>query len=33
MDETFRGGCFCGAVRFEIGEIFDKLGKVIKAVA
>lgn len=21
--ETFRGGCFCGAVRFEMGEIFD----------
>ncbi len=23
MAETLRGGCFCGAVRFEIGEIFD----------
>jgi hypothetical protein len=23
MEETFRGGCFCGAVRFELGEIFD----------
>lgn len=23
MEEIFRGGCFCGAVRFEIGEIFD----------
>lgn len=23
MSEVFRGGCFCGAVRFEIGEIFD----------
>lgn len=23
MDETFRGGCFCGAVRFEIRELFD----------
>ena len=23
MSETFQGGCFCGAVRFEIGEIFD----------
>ena len=21
--ETFRGGCFCGAVRFEVTEIFD----------
>lgn len=21
--ETFAGGCSCGAVRFEIGEIFD----------
>jgi hypothetical protein len=23
MEKTFRGGCFCGAVRFELGEIFD----------
>ena len=23
MSETFRGGCFCGAVRFELSEIFD----------
>ncbi len=23
MPETLRGGCFCGAVRFEIGEIHD----------
>jgi hypothetical protein len=23
MSEPLRGGCFCGAVRFEIGEIFD----------
>lgn len=23
MKEAFQGGCFCGAVRFEIGEIFD----------
>lgn len=21
--ETFRGGCFCGAIRFELSEIFD----------
>ena len=21
--DTFRGGCFCGAIRFEISEIFD----------
>jgi hypothetical protein len=23
MPERLSGGCFCGAVRFEIGEIFD----------
>ena len=23
MAETIRGGCFCGAVRFELSEIFD----------
>jgi hypothetical protein len=23
MAESFRGGCFCGAVRFELSEIFD----------
>ena len=23
MGEAFRGGCFCGGVRFEIGEFFD----------
>ena len=23
MGESHRGGCFCGAVRFEINEIFD----------
>jgi hypothetical protein len=23
MADTFRGGCFCGAVRFELSEIFD----------
>ena len=23
MAETFRGGCFCGAVRFELSEIYD----------
>jgi hypothetical protein len=23
MTETHRGGCFCGAVRFELDEIFD----------
>ena len=23
MADSFSGGCFCGAIRFEIGEIFD----------
>jgi Uncharacterized conserved protein len=23
MSEIFRGGCFCGAVRFELREVFD----------
>ena len=23
MEDTLRGGCFCGAVRFELTEIFD----------
>lgn len=23
MDETFQGGCYCRAVRFEVSDIFD----------
>jgi len=26
MQDVFAGGCFCGLVRFEIGEILDAGG-------